>query len=237
MKLLEKYKPEVATFVKVCGRLAYNMYVTAYGGNLAWKMDDDLVLITPTQMNKGDIDPGDVVFINLAGDTVEGNRKPTGEKPMYLKFFEDRPDIKSVIHCHPPNVCAQAIIKENWLMRPLYPETVTEVGPVPIVPYGEPLTQELAQNFAPYLQKYNSFIMQNHGLVIMSRDDIEWTLLTTELLELSAQSILLAVTAGELHQLDRQAVQNLENVMKTRDLPLFGAPGVNKSLVDLYFPE
>lgn len=238
MKLLEKYKQEVATFVKVCGRLARNMYVTAHGGNLAWKLADDLVLITPTQMNKGDIGSEDVVFINLAGDTVEGRRRPTGEKPMYLKFFEDRSDIASVLHCHPPNVCAMAIMKgENQLMRPVYPETVTEVGPVPLVPYGEPLTAELAQNFAPYLQKYNSFIMQNHGLVIMSRDDIEWTLLTTELLELSAKSILAALSVGEVQELDRRAVQDLENVMKTRSLPLFGAPGVNKSLVDLYFPK
>jgi L-fuculose-phosphate aldolase len=236
MKLLAKYKNEVASFVKVCHRLAQNMYVTGYGGNMAWKLADDVVIITPTMMNKGDITPKDVVFINRAGDVLEGKRKPTGEKPMYLKFLAERPDVVSVLHCHPPCVCAMAIMKgDNLLMRPYYPEAVTEIGPVPIVPYGEPLTEKLARNFSPFLRKYNSFIMENHGLVTMTRGDIYWTLLTVELLESTARSILLAKSAGGLKELDKEAVTNLGNVMRTRSLPLFGAPGVHKNLEDLFF--
>jgi L-fuculose-phosphate aldolase len=236
MKLVKIYKPEVRAFVRVCRRLARNMYVTGHGGNLAWKLDDDLLLITPTQMNKGDVRPRDVVFVNLAGDVVEGKRRPTGEIPMYLKFFAERPDIVSVLHCHPPHVCAVAITTaKNWLMRPLYPETTTEVGPVPIVPYAEPLTEELAQNFAPFLPKYNSFIMENHGLVTMSRGDIRWTLMNVELLEVTTQSMLQALQAGGIKELDREAVVRLGNVMRTRNLPLFGAPGVHQSLESIYF--
>jgi L-fuculose-phosphate aldolase len=237
MTLLSKYQMQVEAFVGVCHRLAQNMYVTGYGGNLAWKLVDDLLLITPTQLNKGDVQPKDVVFINLAGEKIEGQRRPTGETPMYLKFFNDRPDIVSVLHCHPPAVCAIAIMKgQNWLMRPLYPETTTEIGPVPVVPYAEPLTDKLAENFGPFLIKYNGFIMENHGLVIMSRGDIKWTLFNVEVLESTAQSVLLALQAGSgIKELSRQAVVDLGNVMRTRDLPLFGAPGVNKSLEDLYF--
>ena len=234
--LLQKYQSEVREFVKVCGRLAANTFVTGFGGNLAWKLEDDLILITPTQMNKGDIREEDVVFINRAGKTIEGHQKPTGEKPMYLKFFDDRPDIVSVLHCHPPCVCATAIMEdEAYLMRPYFPETVTEVGPVPVVPYGEPLTLQLAENFAPFLQKYNSFIMANHGLVTMTRGDIYWTLLTVELLESSVNSMLKASSVGPLKELTKEAVTNLGNVMKTRDLPLFGAPGVNNTLEGMYF--
>ena len=237
MSLLIKYESQVSTFVSVCHRLAQNMYVTGYGGNLAWRLEEDLLLITPTQMNKGDITPQDVVFINLKGEAVEGVRCPTGETPMYLKFFNERPDIVSVIHCHPPAVCAMAIMDgPNWLMRPLYPETTTEIGPVPVVPYAEPLTAKLAQNFAPFLPRYNSFIMENHGLVTMSRGDIRWTLLNVEVLEATAQMILLALSSGQqIKELDRQAVIELNNVMRTRNLPMFGAPGVNRSLEDLYF--
>lgn len=238
MSYLVKYKDTVDAFVGVCHRLAKMMYVTGYGGNLAWKLSDNLLLITPTQMNKGEIQPEDVVFINLQGQTVEGKRRPTGECPMYLKFFKDRPDIVSVIHCHPPAVCGMAISTgKNWLMRPLFPETTTEIGPVPIVPYAEPLTEELAQNFSPYLQKYNSFIMENHGLVTMSRGDIKWTLLNIEVLESTVVSVIYALQAGGVKELDREAVHRLGNVMRTRNLPLFGAPGVNQALEDLYFNE
>ena len=236
--LIKHYAAEVALFVKVCGRLSANKYVTGYGGNLAWKLEEDVILITPTKMNKGDITPDDLVFINRAGDTLEGARRPTGERPMYLKFFEDRPDIVSVIHCHAPNVGAFAIMDgPNLLLRPYFPETSHEVGPVPLVPYAEPLTQQLADNFSPVIQKYNSFLMENHGLVVMSPDSIEWTMMNVELLEMSAYSILQALATGRpLKELTREALLGLDNVMKERNCPMFGAPGVNKSLVDLYYP-
>ena len=236
MKLVEKYSAQVEEFVEVCGKLASSLYVTSCGGNLAWKLEDNLLLITPTKMNKGDVHPQDLVFIDMQGKLVEGSHRPTGETPMYLKFFSMRKDIVTVIHSHPSAVCALSIIKgENWLMRPLFPETTIEVGPVPVVPYGEPLTERLALNFEPFLPRYDSFIMQNHGLVTMTRDGIKETLLKVQLLEMTAQSLILALQAGEVNELDRQAVRDLSNTMRTRDLPLFGAPGVNKSLEDLYF--
>jgi L-fuculose-phosphate aldolase len=236
MKLMKKYASQVDVFVAVCSKLAQNLYVTSSGGNLAWMIENNLLLITPTMINKGDICPNDVVFIDLAGKVVEGQRRPTGETPMYLKFFNVRPDIVSVIHCHPPYVCALAISKEkNWLMRPIYPETTIEVGPSPVVPYGEPLTEKLASKFEPFLPKYNSFIMENHGLVTMTREDIKQTLRKVELLEMSAKSVLLALQAGDIKELDRVSVRELNNTMRARNLPMFGAPGVNKSLEELYF--
>jgi L-fuculose-phosphate aldolase len=236
MKLIDKYTQQVEQFMAVCGRLAQNLYVTSNGGNLAWKLEEDLLLITPTLMNKGDIRETDVVFIDLKGKRVEGTRRPTGEAPMYLKFFNLRPDIVSVIHCHPPSVCALAIVKgKNWLMRPLYPETTIEVGPVPVVPYAEPITEKLAENFVPFLSKYNTFIMENHGLVSMTRGGIRETLMNIEILEMTAKSVILALQVGEIKELDLPAVRDLNNTMKTRNLPMMGAPGVNRSLEELYF--
>ncbi len=238
MKLIKKYENEAKKFVTVCHKLAQSLYVTSSGGNLAWKLEDNLLLITPTKVYKGDIGPDDLVFIDLEGRTIEGQRRPTGETPMYLKFFGMRKDIVSVVHCHAPSVGALAISKgNNWLMRPIYPETTIEVGPVPLVPYAEPITEKLAQKFEPFLPKYNSFIMESHGLVTMSRSDILDTLMLVELLEMSAKSILLALQVGDIKELDRQAVCDLGNTMQTRSLPLFGAPGVNKSLEELYFDD
>jgi len=236
MKAIEKYAAEAREFVGVCKSLAENQYVTSSSGNLAWRLEDDLLLITPTKLYKGDINLQDLVFIDMNGKTVEGERQPTGETPMYLKFFGLRQDVRSVIHCHAPHVCALAISRcENWLMRPIFPETTIEVGPVPLVPYAEPLTECLAENFVPFLTTYNSFLMENHGLVSMSRGSIRETLMLVELLELSAKSILQASMVGEIKELNRQAVRDLSNTMRTRGLPLFGAPGSNASLEDLYF--
>ena len=239
MKYATKYADQVNTFCQVCHKLSDLMYVTGHGGNLAWKLEEDLLLITPTRLNKGQVTPEDVVFVTLAGAVVEGTRSPTGELPMYINFFRERPDIASVLHCHPPMTGVFAITKgKNWLMRPLFPETITEVGPVPVVPYGEPLTQRLADNFLPYLQRYNAFLMENHGLVIMSPKGIDWVMMLTELLEMTATTLLSALATGaEIKEISKADVANLDNIVKTRDLPLFGAPGVNKGLVELFYPE
>jgi L-fuculose-phosphate aldolase len=238
MSYLQEYPHEVRDFIMVCKRLADRMYVTSQGGNLSYKLEENLILISPTCVCKSDISEKDVVFIDLEGKTVEGTRKPTGEMPMYLNFYRDRPDIKSVIHCHPPYTNTFTILKgPNWLMRPVFPETVAEVGPVPLVPYGEPLTQKLADNFDPFVKKYNAFLMEKHGLTILSSAGIRRTMQLVDILEISAISIVQALAVGEVKELTRKDVQNLENTMKTRNLPMIGAPGVNASLVDLYFPE
>ncbi len=235
MSLYATYQQQIATFVRVCHQLAAEKFVTGYGGNMAWKLEDDVILITPTQMNKGQITPDDVVFIRLDGSVIEGARRPTGETPMYVNFFRERPDIQSVVHCHPPYTNAFAITKgKNWLMRPLFPETITEVGPVPVVPYAEPLTQRLADNFLPYLQKYNAFLMENHGLVIMSRGDIEWTMMNTELLEMTSVHILAALQLGDIKEVSRADVRDMGNVMLTRGLPFMGADGVYGALDEVY---
>ena len=42
MNLQTKYQKNIETFLKVCHRLAQHMYVTGYGGNLAWKLEEDV---------------------------------------------------------------------------------------------------------------------------------------------------------------------------------------------------
>jgi len=238
MSYSDKYYDKIKRFIYVCHKLSSKMYATSYGGNLAWRLEEDLFLVTPTRVNKGDIKIEDLVFINASGEKLEGSKSPTGETPMYLNFFRERPDIVSVIHCHPPYTNTFAITKgKNWLMRPILPEISVEIGPVPIVPYAEPLTQKLADNFLPYLKRYNAFLMENHGLVIMSSRDIEWTMMLTEQLETTSVSILQALNIGDIKEISKEDLKRLDNVMATRELPLFGVPGVNKSLVDVYFPE
>ncbi len=236
MSLFEQHRDRVETMVRVCHRLAARMYVTGYGGNAAWKLDDDLLLITPTQMNKGAIQAEDLVFIDREGRTVEGRRRPTGETPMYLTFFRERPDIQSVLHCHPPHTNAFTITSgPNHLMKPLFPETITEVGPVPLVPYAEPLTEALAAAFRPLLPRYNAFLMENHGLVILSRLDLEWVMMNTELLEMTSVHILDALLISPvIKTIDADGLRGLDNVMRARDLPYPGAPGAHDSLLGLY---
>jgi L-fuculose-phosphate aldolase len=235
MRLIERYAAEVQEFLGVCGRLAAERFVTSHGGNLASRLDEDLYLITPTKLNKGELRAEDLVFITAAGKVREGLRAPTGEMPMYLDFIRARPDLRSVIHCHPPYTNAFTLLEQgDWLMRPIFPETVIEVGPVPVVPYGEPLTQQLADNFAPFVRRYNAFLMENHGLLLVSPEGIGRAMQLVDILEVTSISLLQALAVGKVKVLSREAIRGLENTRRTRRLPIMGAPGVNASLEDLY---
>ncbi len=235
VKLIERFASEAEEFLGVCAQLARERYVTSHGGNLASKLDEDLFLITPTKMNKGGLRAEDLVFITRAGKVVEGARPPTGEMPMYLDFFRDRPDVRSVIHCHPPHTNAFTLLeRDDWLLRPVFPETVIEVGPVPVVPYGEPLTRQLADSFAPFVRRYNAFLMENHGLLLVSPEGIGRAMQLVEILEVTSISLLQALAVGKVKILSREAVRGLENTRRTRKLPIMGAPGVNESLEALY---
>jgi len=110
-------------------------------------------------MNKGDLLPEDLVFIDLKGRILEGIHKSSGERHVsQILYHAER--YCSVIHCHPPAVLQWHFQREELADAAFYPETVTEVGPVPVVPYAEPLTEKLANNFEPFLAKYDTFIMQ-----------------------------------------------------------------------------
>ena len=223
--------------MRVCHRLAARGYVTSQGGNLAWRVDDNVILITATRLPKGEHEARDVVFVDPSGRRLAGAREPTGELPIYVSFFRDRPDVRSIVHCHPPCCSALAISAgENPLMRPLFPEVILEIGPVPLVPYATPLTQELADTFKPFLAKYNAFLMQNHGVILVSPHDLAWTCGLVEELEASADSVLRAQAVGELCEIPRDALVEMDRIMTIRSLPRCGAPGVNPSLLDLYFP-
>jgi ribulose-5-phosphate 4-epimerase/fuculose-1-phosphate aldolase len=87
MDYFEKYGEQIEDFLAVCRKLGESLFVTSHGGNLAWKLEENLILITPTKLNKGEITRKDLVFIDMDGRKVEGVQKPTGETPIYLGFF------------------------------------------------------------------------------------------------------------------------------------------------------
>jgi L-fuculose-phosphate aldolase len=238
MELHERFREEVEVFVEALKSLKEHMLAPAKTGNMAWRLAEDLILITPTGVKKSTLAPQDLLFIDRTGEVIAGEGSPTGELPLYKMLFNSRPDIGSIIHCHSPYCCAVAISKgTNWLMKPLFAAVVKEIGPVPVVPYAEPRTEELARNLEPFTKKYNHFILEHHGLVTMSRHDIMDALMALELLEATAKSIFFALQSEGIKELSRIDVERLEKAMFRQGMDLVGAPGVNKSLAELYFND
>ena len=104
-----KYKRKIDELVAACHRLAELGYVTSAGGNLSLRVEENLLLITPTKTAKRIVAFEDICAIDLHGNIVYSpkNKKPTGETPFHTRIMCKRPDIKAIVHAHPPILTLQ----------------------------------------------------------------------------------------------------------------------------------
>ena len=78
--------------------------------------------------------------------------------------MKERPEVKSVVHCHPPHATAFGIAREP-VPQCVLPEVEIFLGDVPIAKYDIPGSQEFADTILPFVHKSNVIILANHGTV------------------------------------------------------------------------
>jgi len=137
--------------VLVCRRLYERGLVAGPDGNVSVRRDDGTLIVTPTGLAKVDVTPDDLVVVSLEGLIREGRRAPSSELGMHLRIYQRRPDIRAVVHAHPPAATGFAVAGESF-MAPVLPEVILQLGEVPLVPYATPGSDALADAFAPSLE-------------------------------------------------------------------------------------
>lgn len=233
-EIKERYKNEIKMLTEACRRCGELGYVTSSGGNLSVRVEENLILITPTKTPKRFMTEEDICAIDLKGNTVyapEG-KKPTGETPFHARIMRMRPDIKSIVHAHPPVLTGFAIAHSDILSKAILPEPIIEVGPVLNVKYATPLSEELSESFDKVIQKSNAFLMENHGFLVCGNTDVINTVEQMQMIEAMAQSVVVANCVGKVEFLSDTDLQELEEVIQIRNLKI---PGFNQgSLKDIY---
>ena len=232
----EKYASKIEELVRTANRLGEIGYVTSQGGNLSLRVEENVVLITPTKVAKKEIKFDDICVIDLDGNVIYATpgRKPTGEWPFHTRIMKHRPDVKGIVHAHPPVLTGFAIAGGDWMQRAFLPEPVIEVGPMIMVPYAEPLSEELAEQFDAVIEKSNGFLMENHGVLMVSPEGVGRALEFIEMMEAEAISIVVAKILGNPKTIPMKDVMRLENVIRIREIPMPGLKGVVNSLADIY---
>lgn len=189
--------PEWEAREQICeiGRWLWNrQYVEANGGNITYRLSDDRILATPTLISKGLMKPDDLVILDLEGNQLAGKRNKTSEILVHLQILRNRPDIRCVVHCHPPHATTFAISGKS-LPTCVHPEQEVFLGEVPIAQYGTPGTQGVADTLTPYLQDFNVFLLASHGAVAAGTGilDAYWK---TEIVEAYCRLIILSQSIG-----------------------------------------
>jgi len=129
-------------------------YIVACEGNLSIRLNDGRILTTPTCMNKGMLEPEDLVVVDLDGRHLEGQRKTSSEVLMHLLFYRMRTDVQAICHAHPATATGFAAAGRA-LDEALLPEVIIGLGKIPLVRYATPGTPELSAAIEPYVEHYD----------------------------------------------------------------------------------
>ncbi len=237
---LKKYEREINDMVESCHRDAEIGYGPAVSGNLSYRVDDDIVLITPTKTPKRLICPEDICVLNMAGEPLylpEG-KKPTGETFMHLHVLSKRPDINAVMHAHPPLVTALSTTAagKEALLLPLIPEAMMQLGPVITLPYADPNMEELGYAFDPVVNDSNGFVLESHGALVCSPKGVLHAIESLQVMESLSESIIVGRIMGKkLKYLTKADTEGIDEVIRELGWSLPGAPGRYKSITEMFY--
>lgn len=190
------------------GHLAYQKgWVAANDGNISVRLGSDRILATPTGVSKGMMDPEDLIICDLDGNKIEGERDRTSEILMHTTIYQMRPDVRAVVHAHPP-VATGFAVAGRPLNLALLPEVIIGLGCIPLADYGLPGTPELSEALKPFIPTYDALLMANHGAVCYA-DDLMKAFFRMETVEHFARITLVAELLGGPRVLPRIEVEKL----------------------------
>jgi L-fuculose-phosphate aldolase len=143
----------------------------------------------------------------MTGKQISGRKKRSSEALLHLEIYKQRPDIKSVVHCHPPHATAFAIAREP-IPQCVLPEVEVFLGDVPITRYETPGGQAFADTIIPFVDKCNVMILANHGTVSFG-ENVERAYWWTEILDAYCRMLLLSRSLGRVNYLNETESREL----------------------------
>src|SRR4051794_18040458 len=181
-------------------------------GNHSFRLGEDRVLCTPSLISKGNLKPDDMCIVDLQGKQISGKRKRTSEILLHLAIYKERPDVKAVIHSHPPHATAFAIA-DIELPTCIHPEAEVFLGPVKTAKYVTPGDTRLGESIKPYIKDSNTILLGNHGVVCYG-PDLEDAYYKLEIVDAYARILLLTKQLGSVQPLDAKDMTELLDLKK-----------------------
>ncbi|MDO4570759.1 MAG: class II aldolase/adducin family protein [Planctomycetia bacterium] len=193
MRNLFQVKQEICA---IGDRLYKRGYAAGNDGNISFRISDNEVVCTPTMISKGFMTPDDLCVVDMNGKQLSGKRKATSEIRLHLAVMKERPEVKSVVHCHPPYATAFGMAREPIPPCAL-PEVEIHLGEVPIAKYAIPGGQEFADTILPFVHKTKVIVLANHGTVSWGETP-ERAYWWTEILDAYCRMLILAKSIGNV---------------------------------------
>jgi len=185
--------------VAAARRLAGGGQVAGTAGNLSERAGD-LVAVTPTGGALDSLTPEQVAVVDLDGEQVDGDLRPTSELGLHLGVYR-RYGAGAVVHTHPPYATSLACVLDE--LPVVHYQMLALGGPVRVAPYETFGSDELADAVLDALEGRAVALMANHG-TIAHGPDLDVAMAQSSLLEWACALYWRAAAIGEPRVLDEQ---------------------------------
>ena len=78
----------------------YGLVTFTWGNVSGIDREKGLVVIKPSGVEYDNMQPGDMVVVDLEGNIVEGKYKPSSDTPTHLELYKAFPEIGGIVHTH-----------------------------------------------------------------------------------------------------------------------------------------
>jgi ribulose-5-phosphate 4-epimerase/fuculose-1-phosphate aldolase len=140
-------------------------------GNFSCRVPDtELVLITPTRVPYSELEPDDLVTLDLRGRKVRGRHSPSSESFSHVLAYRSRPGVGGCAHVEPPYLNALYCVGEqvpNILGNFVYLFGGKGLAVAPPLASGN---EEFAERSLAAMGDRFGVVWQNHGLFCVGRD-------------------------------------------------------------------
>jgi L-fuculose-phosphate aldolase len=202
-----------ADIVEVGRRMYARGYTASNDGNISVRLGAERLLMTPKSVCKGFMTPDMMCITDLEGRKLQGDRDPSSEMLMHLEVYRQRPDVRAVVHAHPPIATGFAVAGIP-LNRAVLAEVLTTLGSIPIAEYATPSTKELPEAVRKYVKAHDGMLLANHGALTLGADLFS-AYYKMETIEHFAKISLVARLLGNENLLAREEVERLQELRGT----------------------
>lgn len=156
-----------------------------------------LVVIKPSGVKYRDLTPDRMVIVDLDGNQVEGDLKPSSDTASHCYIYRHRPDVNGIVHTHSRYATAFAAVGQAI---PCFLTAMADEfgGPIPCAGFALIGGEQIGEQVVATLADSNSpaVLLQNHGVFTIGRN-AEAAVKAAVMTEDVAATAWLALTLGQ----------------------------------------
>ena len=163
-----------------------------------------LVVIKPSGIRYENLTPESMVVVDLQGNVVEGNHKPSSDTLAHVYVYRHRPDVNGVVHTHSTFATAWAAVG-----KPI-PSVLTAIcdefgGPIPVGAYAKIGGEEIGKEIIRAIGDSPAILMKNHGVFTIGKT-AEAAVKSAVMVEDAARTVFYALQLGQPDEIPAEEI-------------------------------